>query len=151
MIIIRSNVITVTRNYNVIMLPGLARGRWKCWTKHFLVLSVCYRGLRIPYSAYISRVKIFAIFANSIPFAKIFQRRFWHFAPSPVSTVYLRNFFNEIVKSSNSRKFRSVKYKRYTVLCSVLRIMLFLYALKFLLLCLNVDLLVLTTRTNTTT
>ena len=31
------------------------------------------------------------------------------------STAYSRNFFNKIVKNSNSRKFRPAKYKHYTV------------------------------------
>ena len=53
-----------------------------------------------------------------MPFTKIFQRKFWHFAPSPASsssTAYLRNFFNERVRNSNSRKFIPTKYKCYTV------------------------------------
>ena len=50
-----------------------------------------------------------------MPFAKIFKQNFWHFGPSPASTVYLQNFFNKSVKNSNSRKFRPAKYKHYTV------------------------------------
>ena len=50
-----------------------------------------------------------------MPFTKIFQWKCWHFAPSPASTMYSWNFFNEIVKNSNLRKFRPAKYKCYTV------------------------------------
>ena len=54
-----------------------------------------------------------------MPFMKIFQRKFWHFTPSPASTTYMQNFFNKIVKNSNSGKFRPMKYKRYTVYWSL--------------------------------
>ena len=43
MIVIRSNVITVTRNYNVITLPWAGTWTLKVLNKAlFLVLSVCY-------------------------------------------------------------------------------------------------------------
>ena len=54
-----------------------------------------------------------------MPFVKIFQWKCWHFAPLPASIAYSQNFFNEIVKNSNSWKFRPTKINisaiQYTV------------------------------------
>ena len=42
-----------------------------------------------------------------MPFTKIFQQNFWHFAPSYASSNSTANFFNEIVQNSNSRNLDS--------------------------------------------
>ena len=56
----------------------------RVWAPPLAEVQHCRRikhcdALQIPYSAYISRIFNFANFANFEPFAKLFQRKFWHY------------------------------------------------------------------------
>ena len=78
-----------------------------CWEQNWLdrkriiLIIIIYMQCEevMLYSTYILWVKIFAIFANSMPFAKIFQwKKIWHSPASSNSTAYSRNL---IIKNSN--------------------------------------------------
>ena len=45
--------------------------------------------LELPFSAYISQVFNFVNFANLEPFAKLFQRKFWHLFTSNLSWLHI--------------------------------------------------------------
>ena len=83
----------------------------KVWNTHMNTQSQeC-----IPYSTYISWVKIFMIFTNLMPFAKNISTIILTLCTITCFYSIVAKFFNEIVKNSNSWKFRPTKYKRYTV------------------------------------
>ena len=79
------------------------------------VLRYIYMYIYIPYSAYISRVEFreFGI-VREINSANILTPRSWA-TLATYWAAHSRNNFNEIKKNSYSWKFRSAKYKRYTV------------------------------------